>query len=163
MPLSEQTGALVRSLARLTAEHIGRGPNKLRATSGQDMICIVLSGTLTKSERLLVANGEAEFVVNLRRACFRAMLPALEQAARDVTGRDVLAVLSDHNTEADISSVSFVFAPELTEVSSGDLATSQDREPPGDNAPRELAIGLFADADRAWTAVEGFPASASLA
>ena len=111
---AEQAGVLSREIVRIAVEYTGRGPTRVRATLGQDVICVVLHDNHTKGERALLAIGEHALVSQLRRAYHRAMQPALIEAARSVTGRDFLVVLADHSTDPDVSTLNFVLASPAT-------------------------------------------------
>jgi uncharacterized protein YbcI len=57
----------------LTREYTGRGPNQARTHISDDTVTTFMSDTLTKGERTLVDSGQADDVLEMRRAFQRAM------------------------------------------------------------------------------------------
>jgi uncharacterized protein YbcI len=72
---------------------------------------VVLEDTLTKAERSLIDGGQAEVVLEMRRALQGAMRDALVEAVESLSGRRVIAFLSDHQAEPDFAVESFVLEP----------------------------------------------------
>lgn len=141
----EQSAAFSREVVRITADHTGRGPTRVRTTIADDVVCVVLQDVLTKGERALLDNGEHALVTELRRAYHRAMQPALTQAAKAITGREVLAVLSDHSPGADMSTINFVLTP-LLATRAAASALSYEQPPaqrttdPGNKVLRHVVV-----------------------
>lgn len=108
---ADQRGALARALVAVVAEYTGRGPNKIRVTIAQDLVCVVMRDNHTKGERALLAAGERDLVAELRGAYHRAMKPALTRVAREITAQPVQSVFADHDADADVSTFNFVLAP----------------------------------------------------
>lgn len=129
LPEADQPAALAKLVVRLTAEYTGRGPTKARATINQDSISVVLQDTLTKGERALVQNGEADLVIAMRRGFQRVMEPAMVDGVQAITGRQVLAFLSDHRVNPDVAVETFVLVPVHAEASRS--AESRGDEQPG--------------------------------
>jgi uncharacterized protein YbcI len=65
--------AISRHVVRLFSEYTGRGPTKARTMISDNVIVCVTNDTLTKGERRLVEEGEAELVVTIRRKFQRTM------------------------------------------------------------------------------------------
>ena len=65
--------AISRHVVRLFAEYTGRGPTKARTMISGNVIVCVTHDTLTKGERRLVEEGEAEMVISIRRKFQRTM------------------------------------------------------------------------------------------
>jgi uncharacterized protein YbcI len=83
------------------------------------MVVVVMHGTLTTAERSLVADGQDEAVLRVRRDVNRMLRERLIEAVETLTGSTVTALLSDTSVEADIAVVMFVLDRAVT---SGTLA-----------------------------------------
>ena len=99
------------AVVSLFAEYLGRGPTRARTVLGRDLVAVVLEETMTKAERRLVLEGQDETVVETRRVFQRTMREDLVAAVERITGRSVVAFLSDHTTAPDVSVEVFVLAP----------------------------------------------------
>jgi uncharacterized protein YbcI len=108
------TGALSSAISnatvRLLSEYTGRGPTKARTYITGDLITVVLQDTLTKGERGLVRNGEESLVLQSRKAYQQTMSADLISTVEEITGRRVLAFLSDNHIDPDYAIESFVLA-----------------------------------------------------
>ena len=72
------------------------------SVAGETAITTV-SGSLTKAERSLVAEGKAELVRDMRRNFQDAMRDDITAVVETATGRECGTFLSDHNAESDIA------------------------------------------------------------
>src|SRR3712207_6536451 len=87
-PSSGRTGsAISNALVSLFADYLGRGPTRARTSIGRDVVTVVLEETLTKAERRLAAEGEAQSVIETRRVFQRTMRDDLVSAVERLTGR----------------------------------------------------------------------------
>ena len=102
---------LSRQIVQLLHEYTGRGPTKARTYIHDDLIVCLLRDTLTKGERKLVAAGETEVVLAARRASQRAMGAECVTAVEELTGRKVIAFVSENHIEPDLALESFVLEP----------------------------------------------------
>jgi uncharacterized protein YbcI len=84
--------------------------------------------TLTKGERSLVGDGRSELVLAARKAYQQTMRPDLIRLVEQVTGRKVVAFLSDNHLDPDIAVESFILERSATEDEGGDVVplTSAD-------------------------------------
>jgi uncharacterized protein YbcI len=98
-------------MVRLLSEYTGRGPTKARTYINEDLISIVLQDTLTKGEQSLVRDGNVELVLASRKAYQNTMRSDLVELVEGLTGRKVLAFLSDNHLEPDVAVESFVLTP----------------------------------------------------
>jgi uncharacterized protein YbcI len=108
----ELASAVSNAMVAVYAEHIGRGPTRVRTSFGRDLVAVVLEETLTKAERRLVADGESDMVVTTRRTFQRTMREDLVGAVERLTGRTVAAFLSDQHVNPDVAVEVFVLAPD---------------------------------------------------
>lgn len=107
----DQAAAIARHIVHVTAEYTGRGPTRARANFGEDVITVVLSDNFTKGERSLIAAGQADTVVDMRRSFQQTMRPAFVEGIERITGRTVIAFLSDHSVEPDVAVETFILKP----------------------------------------------------
>jgi uncharacterized protein YbcI len=107
------------TVVRLMSEYTGRGPTKARTTLDEELITCVLRDTLTKGERALVAKGNSDTVLTMRRAFQAAMSDDAKAAIAELTGREVIAFCSDNHIDPDMAIESFVLAPRNTEAAEG--------------------------------------------
>lgn len=108
------------------SEFTGRGPTKARTTIDEDLISVVLRDTLTKGERSLVADGKRQLVLDMRKAFQTTMGQELVAGIQRLTGRTVIAFLSDNHLDPDIAIESFVLSPRAS------AAGDADGHPAGD-------------------------------
>src|SRR5438067_4701719 len=84
------SNAVVQELAGTT----GRGPTHAKTTVGDNGVFVVLQDTLTRGERTLVAAGESEAVLDLRRRWQRVMRDSCSRKVEQLTGRKVIGFMS---------------------------------------------------------------------
>ena len=95
----------------LLRRYTGRGPTKARTYVDTNLICVVYENTLTRAEHNLVAAGEVETVIAMRRTFHEAMESEATRRVEQLVERRVLAYLSDIKPEADIAVDTFVLEP----------------------------------------------------
>lgn len=115
-PDDSLTAAVTNAVIGVTKEYVGRGPTKGRAYVRDDLVVVVLGETLTKAERTLVSDGKAERVLSVRQDFQRAMREALVQEVERLTGRSVIAFMSDNHIDPDLACEVFVLEPEAAEA-----------------------------------------------
>ena len=76
----------------------------------------MLQETLLKAERSLIRDSKAQLVVEMRRSFQQTMRAELSEAVESITGREVIAFMSDGHLEPDYSAEVFVLAPSADEV-----------------------------------------------
>jgi uncharacterized protein YbcI len=108
--------AISNAIVRLLSDYTGRGPTKARTYINEDLISVVLQDTLTKGERSLVSNGETALVLANRKAYQNSMGLDLVASVEEISGRKVIAFLSDNHIEPDYAIESFVLAPRTAMV-----------------------------------------------
>ncbi len=102
------TAAVSEAVVRIHREYLGRGPTQARTTFRDGALVVMLFDALTKAERSLVASGQAEAVLGIRKTLQRAMRDDSIAAVEEITGRRVAAFLSDNHIDPDISVEVFV-------------------------------------------------------
>ncbi|MGO9887818.1 MAG: Na-translocating system protein MpsC family protein [Solirubrobacteraceae bacterium] len=122
--LSEITNRIVA----LMREHYGRGPIKAKTYVLDNLIVCVRSDGVTAIERTLMEGGEPERVLEMRRDFQRMMKVRYSELIEELTGRHVLAFLSQAHVEPDLTVEMFLMdgpvagfgALELVEPGSAD-------------------------------------------
>src|SRR5215208_3768266 len=103
--------AISNAVVRCTREYTGRGPTKARTTIGNDTIVTRMEDTLTKGERSLVDSGKGDMVTDIRRCFQTTMREALTAEIEKLTGRKVIAFMSDNHIEPDMGVEILVLEP----------------------------------------------------
>jgi uncharacterized protein YbcI len=97
-----------RRMVQLLHEYTGRGPTKARTTIDGDHVLILMADTLTKAERTLAGNGHADNVRENRHLFQRVMRPEAVNMVEEITGRKVVAFMSDNHINPDMAAELFV-------------------------------------------------------
>src|SRR5580693_5256323 len=84
-------------------EHYGRGPIKAKTYVLDNLIVCVLSDGFTAIERTMVEGGEPNRVLDMRRDFQRMMKERYTAMIEQLTGRKVLAFLSQAHIEPDLT------------------------------------------------------------
>jgi len=99
----QQLAAISRSMAGFQRDHYGRATTKVKAYAIKDMIAVVVrSKHLTPLEKSMVDGGEPERVLALRAEFARVMAGRYTRMVEQVTGRTVIALLSQAYVDPDI-------------------------------------------------------------
>src|SRR5215210_1599825 len=91
------TSAISNLVVRLVAEYSGRGPTKAKTSIRDNVVICITTENMTKGERRLVDEGEAESVKTIRRKFQTTMKDDLVGGVEMLTGRTVVSFLSDHD------------------------------------------------------------------
>jgi uncharacterized protein YbcI len=112
-PLSggELNAAITRELVRIHTSAIGRGPRKSYSFHSGDTLITVMLGVLTRAEQTLVSYEEGEAVLATRRLSQLAMAEEMKAVVARLTGREVLACMSDNHIDPDMAVQVFILAP----------------------------------------------------
>jgi uncharacterized protein YbcI len=99
----QQLASISRSMAGLQREHYGRESTNVNTYAIKDMIVVVVRlEHLTPLERSMVDGGEPERVLALRAEFARVMAGHYTHTVERVTGRTVVALLSQAHVDPDI-------------------------------------------------------------
>lgn len=112
--------ALSTAVVGVFRDYLGRGPTRARASIRDNVVVVVLEDTLTKAEKALVDQGQVEATMQMRRALQETMRTSLTDAVTHLTGRQVIAFMSDNHPDPDYAAEVFVLEP----------APAQDGRPP---------------------------------
>ncbi|HUC08700.1 MAG TPA: Na-translocating system protein MpsC family protein [Solirubrobacterales bacterium] len=110
----ELNAAVTREVVRIHTAAIGRGPKKSYSFHNGDTLVTILLEVLTRAEQNLVAYDEGEAVLAMRQLSQRAMAAEMKAAVARLTGRRVLAFMSDNHLDPDMAVQVFILEPALT-------------------------------------------------
>src|SRR5436189_6062660 len=102
-----------RALVALFKESTGRGPNRARTYIEDGLVVTVLYDTMTKAEKTLKDEHKEDTVRSLRRIFQGTFRQDAIEIVEQLTGRKVIAFLSDHAVEPDYAIEAFVLEPGL--------------------------------------------------
>lgn len=104
----ELNAAVTREVVRVHTAGLGRGPRKSFSFYNGSVIVCVLHEGLSRAERTLVDSGDAEAVRDVRKSLQGAMAEELRESVEELTGREVVALLSDSQVDPDIAIEVFI-------------------------------------------------------
>ena len=100
--------AISTRFVALLREHYGRGPMKAKTYAIDDIIVIVMRGSgFTPLEQTIMNSGEPRRVVAMREDFQRVMEARYKDVIEELTGRKVVAFLSQAHVEPDITIETF--------------------------------------------------------
>ncbi len=132
--------AISTSIVQILREHYGRGPMKAKTYALDDIIVVVMRGSgFTPLEQTIMDSGQPERVIAMREDFQQVMAAHYKQTVEELTGRRVLAFLSQAHVEPDITmEIFFVDGPlvgfgavEITEPESSHRASAAQTGLPG--------------------------------
>jgi len=92
--------AISTSIVSILREHYGRGPMKAKTYALDDIIVVVMRGSgFTALEQTIMDDSGADRVVAMRHDFQRMVASRYKKAIEDLTGRQVLAFLSQAHVE----------------------------------------------------------------
>lgn len=101
--------AISNRIVALLRDHYGRGPTQAKTYVHDDLIVVVLRGMgLTPLEKTMMDSGDPDSVVDMRHDFQRVMADRYTQMIEELTGRTVVAFLSQAHVEPDITMEAFV-------------------------------------------------------
>ena len=121
--------AISRAVVGLLREYTGRGPMKSRTTIRDNVVLVMLEQTLTKGEESLVSKGRADKVVEIRHEFQEAMREESMAKVAELTGRQVVAMLSANHIDPDLGAEIFVLdgPPDYTRLASAEATDAAQR------------------------------------
>jgi uncharacterized protein YbcI len=105
--------AISTSIVAILREHYGRGPMRAKTYAIDDIIVVVMRGSgFTPLEQTIMNSGDPERVVAMREDFQRVMSDCYKQTIQELTGRTVVAFLSQAHVDPDITiEIFFVDGP----------------------------------------------------
>ena len=126
--LSEVTNRIVGMMR----EHYGRGPIKAKTYVLDNLIVCVLSDGFTAIERTMMEGGEPDRVLEMRRDFQRLMKGRYSKMIEELTGRKMLAFLSQAHVEPDLTIEMFLMDGPVAGFGALELVDAPPDEPIGD-------------------------------
>jgi uncharacterized protein YbcI len=105
--------AISNSIVGILREHYGRGPMKAKTYVLDDIIVVVMRGSgFTPLEQTIMDSGRPDRIVAMREDFQHDMAGRYKETVEELTGRRVLAFLSQAHVEPDITmEIFFVDGP----------------------------------------------------
>ncbi len=114
-PLSggQLLAAISNRIVSILREHYGRGPMKAKTYAIDDLVVVVMRGSgFTPLEQTIMDDDGADRVVAMRHDFQRVMADRYRETIEELTGRNVVAFLSQAHVEPDITiEIFFVDGP----------------------------------------------------
>jgi uncharacterized protein YbcI len=114
-PLSggQLLAAISTRIVAILREHYGRGPMKAKTYALDDIIVVVMRGSgFTPLEKTIMDSGQPDRVVEMRHEFQHMMTERFTETIEQLTGRKVLAFLSQAHVEPDITmEIFFIDSP----------------------------------------------------
>jgi uncharacterized protein YbcI len=109
----ELLAAISNGIVGNLREHYGRGPMKAKTYAIDDIVVVVMRGSgFTPLEKTIMESDRPDRVIAMRRDFQRDMADRYKQTIEDLTGRKVVAFLSQAHIDPDITiEVFFVDGP----------------------------------------------------
>ena len=91
-------------IVAILREHYGRGPMKAKTYAMDDIVVVVMRGSgFTPLEQTIMDSGEPDRVVAMRHDFQHMMTKRFSETIEELTGRNVVAFLSQAHVEPDIT------------------------------------------------------------
>jgi uncharacterized protein YbcI len=105
--------AISNRIVQIQREHYGRGPMKAKTYALDDLIVVVMRGSgFTPLEKTMLDSGDPERIVAMRHEFQNMMSKRFTDTIEELTGRNVLAFLSQAHVEPDLTlEIFFVDGP----------------------------------------------------
>jgi uncharacterized protein YbcI len=94
---------ITNRIVALMREHYGRGPIKAKTYVLDNLVVCVLTDGFTAIERTMMEGGEPDRVLDMRRDFQRLMKERYSEMIEQLTGRRMLAFLSQAHVEPDLT------------------------------------------------------------
>jgi uncharacterized protein YbcI len=122
--------AISNRIVAILRENYGRGPMNAKTYAHDDLIVVVLRGMgYTPLERTMMDSGDPDRVVEMRHDFQRIMTERYQQTIEELTGRKVLAFLSQAHVEPDITMESFFLDRPLDGFGMVEITKPDSRRP----------------------------------
>ena len=105
--------AISNRIVQIQREHYGRGPMKAKTYALDDLVVVVMRGTgFTPLEKTILEAGDPDRIVEMRHEFQHMMTKRFTDTIEELTGRKVLAFLSQAHVEPDLTlEIFFVDGP----------------------------------------------------
>ena len=105
--------AISTRIVAILREHYGRGPMKAKTYAQDDILVVVMRGSgFTPLEQTIMDSGDPDRIVAMRHDFQGMMTKRFKETIEELTGRNVVAFLSQAHVEPDITiEIFFVDGP----------------------------------------------------
>jgi uncharacterized protein YbcI len=123
---------LSQRIQALYRDRLGHQPTKVTCQLFDDKLAIVIEGSVTRSEQLLLKKGQSELAEQVHSDLGEAIQPQLEQLIAEAMNVPAIDLLSDSTLETGRTGIIAVLAavPQLASPCSKVKAVSPDSIPP---------------------------------
>jgi uncharacterized protein YbcI len=104
----ELNAALTGEVVRIHTANMGRGPKRSFSLHHGNVVVTVLQEAMTRAEQSLARNGNGDAVLSMRRLVQGAMGDELRVSVERLTGRRVVAFMSDNHLDPDMAVEVFI-------------------------------------------------------
>ena len=112
--------AISNAITRLHRDYYGRGAKTSRTVIQRNFVITFLEDIYTPVERTFIDGGAADEVKHTRQTFQTMMRPQFSAAVEEITGRTVIAFMSQVHFEPDLAAEIFVLEPTADERTSPD-------------------------------------------
>jgi uncharacterized protein YbcI len=96
--------AISTSIVAILREHYGRGPMKAKTYALDDIIVVVMRGSgFTPLEQTMMDSGQSDRIVTMRHEFQHMVTKRFTDTIEELTGRKVLAFLSQAHVQPDVT------------------------------------------------------------
>jgi uncharacterized protein YbcI len=127
--VGEMLAAISTRIVQLLRENYGRGPSRAKSYAMDDCIVCVLRDGFTAHERTIVEGGQPGRVIEMRQDFQRLMEREYRETIETITGRQVVAFLSQAHLQPDITLEIFFLDRPLNGSAALDLNLSEVDRP----------------------------------
>jgi uncharacterized protein YbcI len=121
---------ITNRLVALMREHYGRGPVRAKTYVLDNLIVCVLSEGFTPIERTMMEGGEPDRVLAMRRDFQRLMETRYSEMIETLTGRTVLAFLSQAHVDPNLTVEMFVMSGSVPGFGALEISDPGDEQHP---------------------------------
>lgn len=107
----QREAAISSAIGGLHRQFYGRGARRTRTVMGEDYVVCFLEDVYTPVERTLIDAGRFQAVRTQRQAFQQTMRGKFTSAVEELTGREVVAFLSESHLDPDLSVETFILRP----------------------------------------------------
>jgi uncharacterized protein YbcI len=133
---------ITNRIVSLVREHYGRGPIKAKTYLLDNLVvCVLTDSGFTAIERTMMGGGEPERVLEMRRDFQRMMKARYSEMIEELTGRKVLAFLSQAHVEPDLTIEMFLMDGPLAGFGALELVDPGDGKQRAPRRERVLYCG----------------------
>ena len=111
MNSADQGLAIANAITKLHRDNYGRGAASARTVMGRDHVAVFLEDIYTTGERTLIDAGHFDQVHRTRSTFQQTMRAEFSKAVEQITGRKVVAFMSEVHADPDVAAELFVLAP----------------------------------------------------